>query len=169
MQPEADGFQCVRAGPSRPEKGLRPKPELQQCHFQVVGEKWPAIWHWPYCGLRGRGKLFLLAGEASRCRRLVGEALQRREDRREPLDQELRDPLRSVNVLQPMLAEIKELYTRGQAILDQIARRARDQDLPTVTRSADPGRTMHGETDELFPHDRRLTGVNTHPNARSRA
>ena len=58
--------------------------------------------------------------------------VERREIRSEPGRMNLEDPLRLVNALQPVLAEVGEDDLR-QRIADEITSGARDEDLPAVS------------------------------------
>ncbi len=54
-------------------------------------------------------------------RRPVLERAQRRELVRQPVDHELREPLRPGQVLEPMLAEVAQRNPVGQVVLDELA------------------------------------------------
>ena len=69
-----------------------------------------------------------------------------------PVDDELREPLRPLQVPEPMLAKVAQRDPVGEIVLDQLACRLGDQHLPAVTGRADPSRAMH-----LHPHIPRLT------------
>ncbi len=77
----------------------------------------------------------------------VVQRLQRRKLGRAELEQ----PHRLVEVLQPMLAKIAEL-----APVDQLARRLRQQHLPSVAGAHDPRRLVHVQADVLRRVEPRL-------------
>jgi hypothetical protein len=88
---------------------------------------------------------------------------RRRKGRRQTGDDELRQSLRPVEVLQPVLAHVAELDVRWQLLLDQPARDAREQNLAAVRRRRDPRRTVNAEADVALATDTRLAGVQAHP------
>ena len=65
----------------------------------------------------------------------------------QPVDHELREPLRPRQVLEPVLAEVAQLDAVGQLGLDQLAGRLREQHLPAVAGGADPRGARHVEAD----------------------
>ena len=68
-----------------------------------------------------------------------------------------------VQVLEPVLAEVAQRDPVGQLVLDELARRLRDQHLPAVASRADPRRARHVEPDVPRRPDRRLAGVDPDP------
>ena len=66
---------------------------------------------------------------------------------RQPGDHELREPLRARQVLEPVLAEVAERDAFGQVVLDELARRPREEHLTAVRRGADACGAGNVETD----------------------
>ena len=122
--------------------------------------------------LGDRGHLALAAdqrrGLDGQVRRPVLERAQRRELVRQPVDHELREPLRPRQVLEPVLAEVAQRDPVGQLVLDQLARRLRDQHLPAVSGRADPRGARDVEAHVARRPDRRLAGVDPDPDRQLR-
>ena len=102
-------------------------------------------------------QLVLAAEERRRRDREVRpeEGLQRRE----ALLAELVDPDRCGEILQPVLAEVREREVTG---LEQRHRRRRDDDLAPVAARADPRCPVHVHPDVVAVHEKRLAGVDAH-------
>src|SRR4029077_2922433 len=77
----------------------------------------------------------------------VLERPQRRELARQPGDHELGESLRARQVLEPVLAEVAERDAVRKLVLDQLARRLREQRLAAVRGGADPGGARDIEPD----------------------
>ena len=97
----------------------------------------------------------------NRLRRQIGggEGARRRELRRQTLDLELVEALRSREILEPELSEIA--CGSGQ----QLLRRRRQKHLTAVRRRADPGRLVNVEPEVHVLHQQGLPGVESHPAA----
>ena len=109
--------------------------------------------------------LVLAVGEVRRT--LARLRPQRREVRREPVDRELVDAHRPVEVLQQVRPEIvdRDALELGLLVVEQRPRRLGDQDLSAVPRVADPSRPVDGEPDVLVADRCRLARVHTDPDA----
>src|SRR5581483_12118027 len=95
--------------------------------------------------------------------KLLVERPESREVAAQPIDDELRELLGTVEILQPPLAEVAEADARRQLVLDEVARRAREQHLSAVSCSCDPRRLVHAEADVSVLADTRLAGMQAHP------
>ena len=72
--------------------------------------------------------------------------------RSQPLDHELVQTLRLLDVLQPPLTDVADGYARWQILLSQPLGRPRKQYLPAVAGSADASRSVDADTDvSIFP------------------
>ena len=89
--------------------------------------------------------------------------LQQRELGLQPLGVHLPDPLRPINILQPVHAEIAQRHTSRQVVLHQHARRVRKQHLAAVSDRTHPRRPMHREADVALACGGRLAGVDPDP------
>ena len=111
------------------------------------------------------GELALAAGEG-RILLLTGvQRLERREGARTVRRDELVDPHRPVEVLQPLGSEVAhgDLRELVLGVLEQGMRRLREQDLPAVPGRADARRAMDGQAEVAVRVERCLAGVNAHP------
>src|SRR5205085_10793469 len=101
-------------------------------------------------------KLALAADQGRRLDRQVG--LVERLERRELAVAELEDPFGRCQVLEPMLAEIiKPVCAR------ELTRPLRDQNLATMARGGDPRRPVNVEADITLLGEKRLAGMEAHP------
>ena len=100
------------------------------------------------------GDLALAADERARRPRQV--RVRDRLQRRESLRAELEDPDRVLEVLQAVLAEVDECVVVESG---RSSRRVREQDLPAVTRRADPGAEVHDLADVALVRQVRRSGV----------
>ena len=75
------------------------------------------------------------------------ERAQRRKVVAEAADDELREPLRPRQVLEPVLAEIAQRDALGQVSLDEVTRRLRNYDLAVVAGRSDARRERDVESD----------------------
>ena len=71
----------------------------------------------------------------------------RREFRRQTVDDELVEVLRTVEILEPVLAQVDECDPVGQGVCNELASRLGDEDLAAVRGRGDAGRAMHIEPD----------------------
>ncbi len=94
------------------------------------------------------------------------EAPQRRELGLQPVGDELDQLERAFQVLEAVLTEAAQPHV---LTLDQLRSRVREEDLAAVRSVRDPRRPVHGQAQELALHDRRLAGVQPHPDAQPRA
>ena len=93
---------------------------------------------------------------------------QRREVRRQPRSNELKDALRVFDVLQLVRAEVDELDVGQLLVLDDRRGRLREENLPAVPGGHDSRGAVHPEADVVVVRDRRLTGVHAHPDPEPR-
>ena len=101
-------------------------------------------------------------------RRPVLERARRRELGVEPVDHELREPLRPGQILEPVLAEISHRDALGQLVLHELARRLREQHLPAVAGRADSSGARHVEADVAGRGQSGVAGVDADPHAELR-
>ena len=92
-------------------------------------------------------------------RRPVLECLDRRELACEAGGDELMEVVRAAQVLEAVVAEVARLDA------DEVRRRLRQQHLASVCRRADPRRAVDVEADVVAADERRLSGVDSHPDA----
>ena len=76
---------------------------------------------------------------------------------------ELEDPLRLREVLQPVVAQVTESRALGQALPGELGDERREQDLASVPGRHDPGRAIHGRAVVVAAPWLGLAGV--HPDA----
>ena len=111
-------------------------------------------------------QLPLAPHEGGRRRRQMARAarrgLQRRERRRDALGDGLVETNRPDDVAQPVRSQVEQRDVRRK-LRDEPDRRFRDDDLPSVRDSEDPGRLMQGHAEQLVAHLGDLSGVNRHP------
>ena len=94
--------------------------------------------------------------------RLLPVRPQRRERRRQPVDLELVDPLRLVDVLEAVLAQIALAHPVRKRRAHERGRRGREQHLPAVARRADARRADDVDPDVALLPDDRLAGMQAH-------
>ena len=90
------------------------------------------------------------------------DGLQRVELAREALDHELREALRPLDVLQTSLAEVADRNPRRELVLDELARRRREQHLPAVARGPDARGLVDAHADVALLTHSGLAGVQAH-------
>ena len=78
---------------------------------------------------------------------------------RQPVDHQLVEPLRLVEILQPPLTEIEDRHAGRQVLLGELLRRRGEQHLAAVPGRPDPRRAMHADPDVALAAAPRLTGV----------
>ena len=61
-----------------------------------------------------------------------------------------------------MLAEVDDANVLGELVLDELARRVRQQNLAAVARAADARAPVDAHADVALAADERLTGVDAH-------
>ena len=102
--------------------GLKPEPGLARASRPGQRQQTHVLAPQP---LDDRGHLALAAdqrrGLDGQVRRPVLERAQGRELVRQPLDHQLREPLRPLQVLEPVLAKVAQLDAVGQLVLDELA------------------------------------------------
>jgi hypothetical protein len=101
-------------------------------------------------------------------RRPVLERPRRRELRAQTTRQQLVDPLRLREVLQPVLAQVAQRQLGQRRLVQQLARRLREQHLTTVGSRPDAGGAMHVEPHVIVGRKRRSPGVDAHPHPHAR-
>ncbi|MDQ3381717.1 MAG: hypothetical protein M3546_15620 [Actinomycetota bacterium] len=79
----------------------------------------------------------------------------------EAVDIQLEEALRTVDVLEPVGAELPDRDAVG-LVVDELARGVRQHDLPAVPDGSDPSGAMHPEADVPFLPDDWLSGVQSH-------
>src|SRR5688572_15106538 len=94
-----------------------------------------------------------------------GPRPQRWERLGESFDDELEEPLGTVEVGQLRKTEIAKMHVRREVAVDDVARRARHENLAAMGGVADACRPMHRQTAVALLHDRRLPRVDAHPHA----
>ncbi len=149
--------------------GLQPEPGLARASRPGERQQAHVL---PPQSLGDRGQLALAPdqrrGQDGQVRGSVLERAQRRELARQPLDHELREPLRPGQVLEPVLTEVAQRDPVRQLVLDQLARRLRDHHLPAVTGRADPRGARHVEADVARQSDGRFARVDPDPDRQLR-
>jgi hypothetical protein len=78
---------------------------------------------------------------------------------------QLEDPLRAIDVLQPVLAEVTNRHARRKVVLDQLAGRVGEQHLAAMTRGANAGGPVDTEPQVAVTGCDRLAGVQPDANA----
>ncbi len=76
---------------------------------------------------------------------------------------ELEQPLGAVEVLEPVLAELRERGPVGKLVLREDRRGLGQQDLAAVTHGTDPGGAMDLDPDIAVALDARFAGMDRHP------
>ena len=116
-------------------------------------------------------QLPLAPHERGRRRRQASRAarrgVQRRERRRHTLRAGLVETNRPDDVAQAMRSQIEQRDSRRE-LCDEPDRRFRDDDLPAVRDTENPGRLMEGHAEQLVAHLGDLSGVNRHPDPNGR-
>ena len=97
--------------------------------------------------------------------RLLLLGAERRERRRQPVDLELHDALRLVDVLEPDRAELDLTHAVRQRARHERGGRRREQDLPAVPGGADARRAVDVDPDVALLADDGLAGVDAHADA----
>src|SRR5712691_11809655 len=85
-----------------------------------------------------------LAPKATRLGHLLG--LERRELRLEALDVELEEPFGTIDVLEPVRPQLAD-RDAADLVLDELARRVREQHLAAMSHRPDPRGAVHPEPD----------------------
>ena len=91
------------------------------------------------------------------------ERAERREGRRQAVDDRLVDAFRLSKILEAMPAEIAQLHARRQSLFDEGASGLGEQDLPAVSDSGDPGGPMDVQADVRSVADEALARMQSHP------
>ena len=107
-----------------------------------------------------------LRGQVVRC---GFQGAQCRKFARQPVDVELVQPFRTGEIFEPMQPEVLEGQAGWKHVIDERARRFRDEHLAAVRRAGDPGGAVDIEAEVLVTDERRLAGVqpDAHLNAPS--
>src|SRR5438093_320442 len=89
--------------------------------------------------------------------------------RRQPVDVELVQPFRTGEIFEPMQPEVLERQAGWKHVIDERARRFRDEYLAAVCGAGDPGGAVDIEAEVLVTDECRLAGVqpDAHLNAPS--
>ena len=85
-----------------------------------------------------------------------------REHVAQPGDDELVEPLRTVETIEPVLAEVAEGDLAREVVLHEPRGRRGEEDLPAVTGVADPRGLVDREADVPVLAERRLAGMDAH-------
>ena len=92
------------------------------------------------------------------------ERLRRREHRWQAVDHQLPQVLGSREILEPMLAEVREAHPGRQTAHREPLRGCRQQHLSAMPRCGHPSRAMDIETDVVVAAQHALAGMESHPN-----
>ena len=113
-------------------------------------------------------RLALEQDEAAGCDARACARRELREHVGQPGHDELVEPLRAVETLEPVLAEVAERHLAREVVLHEPCCRRGQEDLATVAGVADPRGLVDGEADVSVFAERRLARVDAHAHADDR-